>query len=109
MSSQVDAYNTIAGMNQMRVLMGSSWGWHLDFSPWSPVSLPPVREAGSYRLPALELRESKLLTSLVSIEIPVLFPTQEQNIFGWFDGFTIGYMGVEIKITTSIKSNAAKM
>jgi hypothetical protein len=39
--------------------MGSSYGWHLIF-PISLASLPPVREAGSYRLPALKQGKIKL-------------------------------------------------
>ena len=50
--------------------------------PVSPVSLPPVREAGSYRLSALKQGKAKLRSSLlVSIEIPVVFPRKSREYF----------------------------
>jgi hypothetical protein len=80
----------------MRLLMRSTCGTHSAF-PIPCFSASGRRVAGSYRLPALKQGITKLLSFLVSIEILVLFPRQEQNIFGWFDGFTIrwGIQGQE--------------
>jgi hypothetical protein len=70
-------------MIQMRLLMRSTYGRHLDIPSWSPVPPPHCKEGGQQlTLLALELGKTKFLTFLVSIEIPVLFPRQKQNIFG---------------------------